>query len=92
MRAAACSACFFERPSPVPCSWPPTDTRAVKRLAWSGPSDDTEYDGSSSKRRAASSWSRVLKSWPPGPAAASVMRSPSRSMTSFDASSHPPSR
>ena len=28
-------------PRPTPYSLPPTDTRAVNRLAWSGPSDDT---------------------------------------------------
>jgi len=40
-RAAACSACFFERPSPDPRTAPSSFTSAKKRLAWSGPSDVT---------------------------------------------------
>ena len=44
-RAAACSACFFARPSPCPQIRPSTRPSAKKRLAWSGPSSRTLVDG-----------------------------------------------
>jgi hypothetical protein len=40
-RAAACSACFLERPRPLPRWAPSMITTASKRLAWSGPSSST---------------------------------------------------
>ena len=61
-RAASCSACFFERPEPVPTGRPPTAATTSNVRSCGGPSSAVTSYSTASPRCARRSWSVDLKS------------------------------